>query len=293
MTDRTRPGTTNPLAKGHGATKRGATEPVRLRPSGPRAGGGTRTAGRLAALGRAELTLLVRNRTALFMALLMPVAMLWLIRLTVSGSRAAGTGTSATETAMPGGIGVVLVLVVYANLVPAYVARREELVLKRLRTGEAKDLEILAGTALPSVSVALAQCALLVGAGTLILDVTAPKQPELLLAGVLLGSLLLVALAAVSSAVTRTVESAQLTVLPLMAVSFFGSGLFVPPDVMPERLSDVMRLMPLTPVVDLVRYGWLGGAGADEVLYALVRAVAWTALSVFAVRRWFRWEPRR
>ncbi|MFG2194905.1 ABC transporter permease [Streptomyces sp. NPDC048639] len=270
------------------------TKVVRLGLAAPRGGGGrTTTAGRLTALGRAELTLLVRNRTALFMALLMPVAMLWLMKSTVGGMDLGGTGVSAAEASVTGGTGVVLVLVVYANLVPAYVARREELVLKRLRTGEAKDLEILAGTALPSVSVGLVQCALLVGAGALLLDVTAPRRPELLLAGLLLGSLLLVALAAASSAVTRTVESAQLTVLPLMVVSFFGSGLFVPPDVMPERMSDVMRLMPLTPVVDLVRYGWLGGAGADEVLGALARAVAWTALSVFAVRQWFRWEPRR
>ena len=56
------------------------------------------------------------------------------------------------------GVGAVIVtsvavlaigMVVYYNLVTAYVGRREEYVLKRLRTGELTDPEILAGTAHP------------------------------------------------------------------------------------------------------------------------------------------------
>ncbi|MGP3923867.1 ABC transporter permease [Streptomyces sp. 8N616] len=255
----------------------------------------TGAAGRLAALGRAELTLLVRNRTALFMALLMPVAMVWAVRSSVARLELARTGLSVAAASMTGGIGVVLIFVVYANLVPAYVARREELVLKRLRAGEPGDLEILAGTALPSAAVALGQCAVLIAAGALLLDLSAPRRPEILVAGMLLGTVMLAALAAASAAVTRTVESAQITVLPLMAVSFGGSGLFVPLELLPDGAADVLRLLPLTPVVELVRYGWLGGAGADAgaVLRAVGCAVVWAGLAVFAVRRWFRWEPRR
>ena len=58
-------------------------------------------------------------------------------------------------------------------------------------------------------------------------------------------------------------------------------------------MARARKKLPVTPVTDLVRFGWLGGAGAGEVLRTLALAVAWTALSVFAVRRWFRWEPRR
>lgn len=102
---------------------------------------------RLTALGRSELTLLRRNRAALSMALLMPAAMVFLLRSTLADADERSAAALGRAT-LSGGIGLVLLLVVYMNLVSAYVARREELVLKRLRTGEAGDLEILAGTAL-------------------------------------------------------------------------------------------------------------------------------------------------
>ncbi|MFF8384241.1 ABC transporter permease [Streptomyces kanasensis] len=253
---------------------------------------GTTAAGRLGALARAELTLLVRNRTSLFVTLLMPLLMVGSIGTSVDRIGAEKSGLTLLEAVMTGGVGMVLVIVVYLNLVPAYVARREELVLKRLRTGEATDPEILVGTALPSVALTLAQCLIMVGAAVAFLDVRAPRRPELLVAGVLVGIVLLAALAAVTAGLTRTVESAQLTTMPLFLVSAFGSGLFVPLEVFPERVQDVCALLPVTGVVQLVRAGWLGGGDAGELVRAVVTALAWTAVSVFAVRRWFRWEPR-
>ncbi|MFC5034354.1 ABC transporter permease [Streptomyces sp. SID13666] len=259
----------------------------------PATGPRTRSRTRLVALGRAELTLLWRNRTAMYTALLLPVGMVWATRSVVPTHDLREAGLTRNAQTMSGGIGVILLLVVYYNLVTAYVARREELVLKRLRTGEPSDLEILAGTALPAAAVALAQCTALIATGALLLDLPAPRRPELLVAGVLLGVLLLAALAAVSTVFTRSVEVAQLTTLPLFMVSLIGSGLFVPVELLPGWAHDLCRLLPVTPVTDLVRFGWLGGAGAGEILRTLGLAVAWTALAVFAVRRWFRWEPRR
>lgn len=253
----------------------------------------TATAGRLTALGRAELTLLLRNRTALAVALVMPVATVAVIKSSLDQIDPDKAGMSLAEAAMTGGIGIVLILVVHLNLVSAYVARREELVLKRLRTGEVPDREILAGTALPAAGLALAQCVLIVVAGVAFLGVGAPKRPELLVLGVLLGMVLLAALAAATSALTRTVESAQLTSLPMLLISYAGSGLFVPLEVMPQELASACKLLPVTGVMTLVRAGWLGGADAHDVVGAAVTALAWTALSVFAVKRWFRWEPRR
>ncbi|GAA1924756.1 ABC transporter permease [Streptomyces sodiiphilus] len=248
---------------------------------------------RLRALGRAELTLLLRNRTSLFVALLMPVGMVALAWSSLQGMDLDGTGVSAAEAVLTGGVGIVLILVVYLNPLSAYVARREERVLKRQRTGELSDAEILAGPALPSVALALAQCALLVLAGWTVWDLSAPQRPDLLMAGLALGSVLLVLLAAVTAAFTRTVESAQLTAMPLLMVSALGSGLFVPLEVLPDTVADICRLLPLTPAMELVQGGWLGGLEAGDALRAPALALAWSALGVFAVRRWFRWDPRQ
>ncbi|MFJ7590791.1 ABC transporter permease [Streptomyces sp. NPDC097617] len=244
--------------------------------------------GRLTALGRSELTLLVRNRAALSLAVLMPLLMVFVLRSALSGTEGAEALGAATLT---GGIGMVLILVVHMNLVSAYVARREELVLKRLRTGEANDLEILAGTALPAAVLALGQITVLAVAGA-VLDVPMPQNPLLLLASVLAGILLLAALSALTSSFTRTVETAGLTTLPLFLATVLGSGLFVPTDSLPSLAASLCELLPLSAVMTLVRAGWSGPGDADLVQAALV-TLAWTVNSVFAVQRWFRWEPRR
>ncbi|MFI9627651.1 ABC transporter permease [Streptomyces sp. NPDC052042] len=253
----------------------------------------TTTVGRLWALGQAELVLLARNRTAVFVALLVPLAMVLAMKTTLERIDLGGTGLTVTGMALTGGIGMVLMQVVYMNLVAAYVARREDLVLKRLRTGEVTDWEILTGTALPSVVLALVQTALMVLAGAAAFGLGAPKRPELFIAGMLSGSVLLAALAALTSVATRTVQTSQITTLPLFLVSMIGSGLFVPLEVLPDRVASVCELLPVTGVMTLVRAGWLGGVDGSDLLRAGIAALAWTVFAVFAVQRWFRWEPRR
>ncbi|WP_411143488.1 ABC transporter permease [Streptomyces sp. x-80] len=248
---------------------------------------------RLVALGRAELTLLVRNKTALFMTLVMPLTMAFAMKQAVSGMDLAGTGLSVGTVLLPATLGYVLLFAVYSNLTGAYAARREELVLKRLRTGELRDPEILAGTALPSVAMGLAQCALLVTLGGIVLDTGLPGAPHLLIAGVLIGMVMVVALAAASSALAKSAESAQLVVLPITFLSLAGSGMVLPLDMLPDRIADVLGLLPLSPVMQLIRDGWTGGADAVETLKRLVIGLVWVGIAVFAVKRWFRWEPRR
>ncbi|WP_326737537.1 ABC transporter permease [Streptomyces sp. NBC_01022] len=267
-----------------------ATSPARSTTKPPST---TTVRGRLTALGRAELTLLFRNRTAVFVALLMPAAMVVAMKSTLEQVDLGGTGLTVAGAALTGGIGMVLLQVIYMNMVAAYVARREELVLKRLRTGEVTDGEILTGTALPSAALALAQTVVIVVAGTAFFGLDAPERPELLLLGLLLGVVLMTALAGATSVLTRTVQTAQLTTLPLFFLSIMGSGLFVPLEILPDPLASACEFLPLTGVMTLVRAGWLGSADGTDLLGAALTGLVWTALAVFAVQRWFRWDPRR
>ncbi|WP_336047278.1 ABC transporter permease [Streptomyces sp. CA2R101] len=253
----------------------------------------TRAPGRLQALGRAELTLLVRNKSALYTSLFLPIVMAFAMRQGVGSMNLAGTGLSVGTVLLPGTLGCVLVFAVYSNVTAAYVARREELVLKRLRTGELRDLEILTGTALPSVLIGLAQCVLLAALGALVLDTDLPTAPHLLIAGVLLGMVTVVGLAAATSAFARSTESAQLIVMPFIMLSLAGSGVMVPLDIFPERVAAFLAFLPLSPAMELIRGGWTGGGGLKETVGQLITGLAWAGLALFAVQRWFRWEPRR
>ncbi|MEY9487671.1 ABC-2 type transport system permease protein [Streptomyces calvus] len=248
---------------------------------------------RMTSLARAELTLLARSKGTLFAALFVPLVLPLSVRSAAEEMDLAEAGLTPGTVVLPAAVGFSLLFAVYSALVGVFVVRREELVLKRLRTGELRDGEILGGSALPAALVGLAQCLLLAAGCTALLDLPAPSAPHLAVLGLLLGIAMCAALAAVTASFTRTGESAQVTPMPLMIVSMLGSGMFVPLELLPDRLASFCELLPLTPVVTLVRGGWTGDMSAYETLGTVATAVAWTLLAVFAVQRWFRWEPRR
>ena len=259
------------------------------------------SAHRVAALARAEGVLLRRNRIALLTALALPVVMVY--SLNSSGALGAGGSGRAGAALLTGLTVFALLLPVYYNLVTSMVARREELVLKRLRTGEATDAEILAGTAAPAITIAWAQVAVAAIAAVAIFGMAAPANIALMLAALVLGTAAFTLLAAVSATVTRTVELAQVTTLPVLLFPLVFSGLLFPLSELREPLRSAAQALPLTPVVELMRLGLTGtaadghhlglagsfGAAASPVLVL----AAWIAAGAWAARRWFRWEPRR
>lgn len=251
---------------------------------------------RVLCLARAELLLLRRNKVAMLSVVGVPV----LGALVLAG---AGQEGEAAARAISTLVGFLLLFVVYYNLLIAYVARREELVLKRLRSGECTDAEILAGTALPAVGTALVQIALLVAVGSALLELPAPVNPVLLLAAVTVGALVFTGLALLTAPWTRSSEAAQVTSLPVLSLCVLGAGLAVPLELLPDAVGHVAAFLPLTPIVEIVQLAWLGSAdhGARPDLLGtttaaaapMAVAVAWVALGVVGAKRWFRWEPRQ
>jgi ABC-2 type transport system permease protein len=254
---------------------------------------------RVLALASAEIRLLLRNRTAAVYSLLGPVLLV--------GSVAAIAVSNGLELDGPGlivsAIGITLIFVAYYNLVTTFVARREELVLQRMRTGELTDAEVLLGTAVPTLLVTVVQVAL-VAVGVAVLGKwSSPVDVVLPLLALLGGCALMVVLAAVSTSFTRTVEAAQFTTLPLVLAATMLSGLLVPLAAFPEPVGQAVRFLPLNPVIELSR---LGLAGETWDAHAVDAAGAWAAaplpLAVLAgwlvagaiiARLVFRWSPRR
>lgn len=275
------------------------TSPALTRPAAPAAQASrTRRPHRLLGLARAELTLLLRNRMQLFIALVMPLA----IPLMYIPLKNAGIGGPALAGALGSMYVVALLFVVYYNLLSTYVARRESLVLKRLRTGEASDATVLTATAVPAVVIALVMLTLMTALAVPLLDLPVPSHPLLLLAAVALGAAVFVPLALATANITRTVESAQVTCLPFIAIAIVGAGSALPLDLMPEWFRRIIDVIPTAPLVSLVRLGWLGTDAAGAALSAsdvwrdagpqAGILVIWFVLGCWFVSRRLRWEPR-
>jgi len=256
------------------------------------------SARRIGALSRAEALLLRRNPIALLNALGTPLVGVVLLNASAQNGSLPMPGASVVVALTA----FALLFAVYYNLVTSLVARREELVLKRLRSGEAGDVEILIGAATPAMAIAWGQTIVGVGAAVVVFGMGTPANPILVVAAVLLGTAVFVLLAAASTAMTRSVEMAQLSTLPVVAVSMAFGGL-VPADAQPGPLLWVAQALPLTRVVDLMWLGLTGttrdgssvgdGASVGGIAAALLVLAAWVVAGVLAWRRFMRWEPRR
>ena len=251
---------------------------------------------RILSLARAETVLLWRSPMALLNALVAPLALLILANVLPQGEPMPQASVITMLT------GSVLLFVVYYNLVTTLVARREELVLKRLRSGESSDAEILLGASTPALVIAWGQILTGIIAGVVVFGMAMPANPGLVLLAVLSGTGVFVLLAAASTAMTRTVEMAQLATLPVVVVSMFFGGLF-PVGMLPGPAQWLAEVLPLSRVIDLL---WLGLTGVTqngrtiggwesvrEVGSALLVIAAWVFVGFWAVRRFMRWEPRR
>jgi ABC-2 type transport system permease protein len=251
---------------------------------------------RALALARAEVTLLLRNRTALFTAVAMPVLFVGIFSTLPSGV----SGPSSVIALVTGSA---LLFVVYYTLVTSVVARREQHTLKRLYTSPARPATILVGMGLPLLALLVLQVGIALVAVAATTGLGGPPRLLLLVPAVLGGAAVWWVLALVSSVFTRTVESAQLTTLPLILVALLLSGLSLPLGFLPPPLRAVAQLTPMFPVVDLIAlaFGPLrvtaeSVAGADlvrAVLVDLAVMVAWVVAGLGLLRRRFRWEPRR
>lgn len=254
----------------------------------------------MSALVRMEGLALRRNPTA---AGLIVAGPLLLGFLRISGQDTARVGTTAAVTRMTGTLGIIMVIFVHHHLVTVYAARRQELVLKRLRAGLPSDWTILAGAASGTVVIFFGQALLLASYGVLVLGFPVPANPITVLLPTLLVAALMAAVSAAVSAATRSSEAAMLTTLPTMALFLLTPGVLVPLGELSPTLENAAWFTPMGPFPKVVRDGWLGHdtngvdtslvGGVADALPALGVLCGWLLLAALAVRHLFRWEPRR
>jgi ABC-2 type transport system permease protein len=163
------------------------------------------------------------------------------------------------------------------NLVNAVTSRRDALIYKRLRCSGLPDSSIFLGE---GAAAAVPSCLVAVG-----------------VSGVLPGA-----------------GTAMWIVTPVMVLFLFCSGIYTPIGSLPGPLREVAAYLPMSPVVSVLRTGYLGrdfashgalvrlvGAGAPLGLAGTFRAclgavcimLAWTAIGWTLARRLFRWDPHR
>lgn len=245
----------------------------------------------LAALGQAEFTLFRRSKASLVNVLIIPVMLVGTMKVVMDQFDLAAAGLSVGPVLISTSAGIVLLMALYAPLTGIYVMRREQLILKRLRSGEIADLSILLGSAAPVAAVVPIQFTL-IATGISLVAGSPPQAPVLAVIGMGLGIILMTAMAALTTVLARTAENTQVAILPGLFLLPLTSGTYIPLEVYPDVLHKIFQFFPLTPVTELVRAGWTGSISVPEVMVRVLTLVVWIVLTTYAAGRVFRWEPR-
>ena len=105
-----------------------------------------------------------------------------------------------------------------------------------------------------------------------------------------LGTATMAVLGIALTAVARSSDTAS-TIAPFIAVILsFISGVFLPPELLPDWLATIGALLPLEPLADGLQRALLGeGALEPGNLLALA---AWGTVGLLVAARGFRWEPQ-
>lgn len=248
---------------------------------------------RTTGLTRANALLMVRNRLNLAYGFVLPLLPMAFLLIGDRGDVGAA-GMALTSTVV-----MAVLFPVFYNVLSMTVTRRDELVLKRIRTGETRDLELLTSLALPGVVVAMT-VGLLAIPVALALGAPTPVNPVLFVLAVLVAALAFAVLAFWTAAWTKNAEAAQITSMPVILLAVVGQVAVS----FPEEVRRWADLTPGAAITDLVRSSWLGleGTSTDPTLdfgstwaaagQPLLVLAAWTALGVWLTARSMRWEPR-
>ena len=232
---------------------------------------------RVLTLARAETRILLRNRLVAATGVLLPL----LIGLFIGSTNTNGAWGDIVAMQLV----LMLLFCVYATATTSLAARKRQLVLKRLRSGELSDAEILVGLLAPLFVLALAQTVILVLC-TVAFGAPLPGRPWLLVPAIVLGALMSSAIALATAAFTASAELAQITVTPFFFAAIAGATWVISA----ESDSALKLLAPGAGIASLARGAWDGGG---VPLLACLALLAWTAAGAAVARKWFRWEPRR
>ncbi|MFC4907871.1 ABC transporter permease [Actinomadura gamaensis] len=251
-----------------------------------------------------DATLLWRNRTALFTTIGLPLLFVGML-FPMRGQRIQGVDAALLQGT--GHLAFFLLFAVFMNLATVFTTRREDGTLKRLRGTALSDAEILGGSVLTATVLYAAQVLVLAIVLATALGGRIPADPILLLAGLTWGVVVFALIAFLVSGITPNAELAQLTVLPVMFACMAGAGVMFPLGELPQIVQQLLRALPLTPVVEIVRTGYFGrdftahgvaptvgiGGGWIACLPSFAILAVWTGVGRWLAERRFRWEPRR
>ncbi|EEI77777.1 hypothetical protein HMPREF0308_2031 [Corynebacterium striatum ATCC 6940] len=251
----------------------------------------------------AEIRQYLRNKTLLFMAIVFPIGVGLLMQFMGEDGQPTST-RMRTAISMEVFFLISLMFVQFYSVLSMTTTRRDERVLKRLRTGEARSAEILAALATPGAIMSLLLTALMSGI-LVVYTGDLPSTGILLLLAMILGIVISTGLALLTSSITANAEAAQMTSLPVMVLAMLSQSPLR--STLPDPIQDPLARTPFALLGDLTFIEWTGQpyipdadptrgeltATLTTALGPLALMLVWSVALIWAAFRYMKWETNR
>ena len=244
----------------------------------------------LAKMTAIEMKLFLREPIVAFFTLVFPLMMLFIFG-SIYGNEPAEMfgGFGMVDISTPGYGAMIIATTGLMSLPIALASYRELGILKRLKTTPVSPLNILlAHVVVMFVMVALGMLLLIVAAKVFYGLRFAGSVPVVTLAFVL-GCLSFLALGFLLAGSMPNARAAQIVGMVLLYPMIFLSGATIPREVLPQSLQNVVKYLPLSPVVTLLEGTWKGLPWSNfipETIFLVALIVVCGAIAAFT----FRWE---
>ncbi|AXE39133.1 ABC transporter permease [Acidipropionibacterium virtanenii] len=243
----------------------------------------------LRALVKAEWLQLIRNPTALFMALILPSGLLLMQAYLIPGTRQpiALTGMTAMDYFVVVALVVATTSVTITNY-PASVAGHRELgVLRRLDATPAGAVRLLLAQWLITLASLLGATLITLIVAALTFGMAPPSDVLMVALVLVLGAIAMTAIGSVIAATAATSQIAYGSGVLVFMLCLFLAGIWTPGPLMSESLRTIAAFTPPGAMAQSLQAAWYGGHASITPLLILM---VWTVLSGGLSARIFRWR---
>jgi ABC-2 type transport system permease protein len=198
-------------------------------------------------------------------------------------------GLGSMDLAMPAYAAMVLCIVGFMSIPVSICGYRESGVLRRFRSTPLRPMTYISADVVCNLLMAFVGVLALSLAGWAFYKTTFDGNVIVVVVAMAFCGLSMFSIGYLIAAVAPTARIANIIGLLILYPMMFLSGVFIPPELMPESVRRISEFLPLTYAVELLRGLWFGEPWSDFLLATAVLfgvLVVCTALAA----RFFRWE---
>ena len=238
---------------------------------------------------RSEQLVFWRSREAAFFIFLFPLLLFVLLGSVYSKKI---YGVPAPEALLAGIVGYGCANTAFAGLAIQLVVRRENGILKRLRSTPLPPTTYVASLLVSTLVVFALQTIALFVLGRALYSTPFPSEVGSFLVTIVIGAAVFAALGTAIASVIRSAEGSSAVVNAILLPMAFLSGSFGSTLHYPAFLRAIGDVLPLKYFINLVNAVYLHGDGIWTQPEALAILAAWGVAGLVYTIFKFRWEPR-